>query len=58
MYNQFGILKKITPSTIYVRCNVVRIDTKDPDLICEKCYWHHHGDRAKGKMLSCDCTRP
>jgi len=56
-YEIFGDLIKIDGSIIHVRCHVVREKTKNPHVICEKCYWHNHPDRAKGKLLHCNCRR-
>ena len=48
-----GELIKITDSAIYVKCMSVLKNHKLQDKICEKCQWHSHPDRAKGKMLCC-----
>ena len=48
-----GELIKITDSTIYVKCTSVKKNAKRQDKMCDKCEWHNHPDRAKGKMLHC-----
>jgi len=48
-----GNLIKITDSIINVKCTSVAKIHKRQDKICNKCKWHNHPDRAKGKMLQC-----
>lgn len=48
-----GELIKITDKTIYVKCTSATKNHKLQDKICDKCKWHSHPDRAKGKMLHC-----
>lgn len=47
-----GELIKIT-DRIYVKCTSVAKNHKLQHKICDKCEWHSHPDRAKGKMLHC-----
>ena len=48
-----GELIKITDTKIYVKCTSVAKIYRRQKKICDKCEWHNHPDRAKGKMLQC-----
>jgi len=48
-----GDLMEITDMVIHVKCTSVAKNPKLQDNICDKCKWHSHPDRAKGKMLHC-----
>ena len=48
-----GDLIEITDDTIHVKCTSAAKNHKLQDKICDKCEWHSHPDRAKGKMLHC-----
>lgn len=48
-----GELITITDTMIYVKCTSVADNSFRQDEICDKCPWHSHSDRAKGKSLHC-----
>lgn len=48
-----GDLIKITDSAINVKCTSVAKNDRLQDDFCDRCQWHRHVDRAKGKMLQC-----
>lgn len=50
---RYGELIEITDTAIHVKCLNIAKNPESQHKICNKCWWHTHPGRAKGKMLHC-----